>query len=228
MLADADTLCQSLTKGRTVFHALYLNERGFRQALTHQALNLEGFAMLAASEQFLKKNNNRTIDESLSDLRTFSRLFKEQGMNFSRLMISTAFGDALEGRKDTEQVLALCDRALGILASENSLPEEVTFADTTGWGNADRVRRLISEFRSRHPAIQPGLHLHDTRGTGMANVYQGLLSGVSRFDCSVAGMGGCPFAPGAAGNVPTEDVAFLAEELPLPVSIWNDILNAQN
>jgi hydroxymethylglutaryl-CoA lyase len=77
----------------------------------------------------------------------------------------------------------------------------------------------VSEFQNAFPHIAVALHLHDTRGTGMANVYAGLLCGVERFDCSVGGMGGCPFSPGAAGNVPTEDVLFLCQELGIETGV---------
>ena len=219
-LADAEELCGKLTPHQGVsYHALYLNEQGLKRATNFPVLSLEGFAMLAVSEKFLLKNNNRTLDQAIDDAVTLGKLFPSVGLQFDRLMISTAFGDSFEGRKSASDVMTIVRRALERLKADGLQPTEVTFADTTGWGNPESVRRLVSEFRAAYPQIETGLHLHDTRGTGMANVYAGLLCGVERFDCSVGGMGGCPFAPGAAGNVPTEDVAFLCEELGIQTGI---------
>ena len=211
-LADAEELVARLTPRTGVrYTALYLNERGLERALASTTLEVGGFFLLAASEAFLKHNQNRTLDQALAELATMAELFAERNLPFEQLMISTCFGDEYQGRIECEAVLAIVAQAFQRL--NGALPAEVTFADTTGWGNPEAVRRVISEFRSRHPGVEPGLHLHDTRGTGMANVLSGLQCGVERFDASVAGLGGCPFAPGAAGNVPTENVAFLCEEL---------------
>ena len=213
-LADADELCRQLIKKPGVdFHALTLNEKGFLRSLQHPSLTPIGFIMIAASEAFLKRNNNRTLDEAIAELPKTIEQFRAAQLPLSRLMISTAFGDALEGKKTSADVLRVVVRALKKLEENGAVPEEVTFADTTGWGNPESVTRLISEFRSTYPAIEVGLHLHDTRATGLPNLYAGLLCGVTRFDTSVAGLGGCPFAPGAAGNVATEDAAFLCQEL---------------
>jgi hydroxymethylglutaryl-CoA lyase len=206
-------------KPGVLFSALYLNSTGLLKALEFPLLHTAGFVMLAASDTFLRKNNNVSLEAALAGLKEWTALFEKHKLDFEQLMISAAFGDEYEGAKETGEVIALTDRALKLVEESGRMPREVTFADTTGWGNPDSVTRLVSEFRSRRPNIAVGLHLHDTRGTGMPNVYAGLLCGVDRFDCSIGGLGGCPFSPGAAGNVPTEDVAFLCADLGIETGI---------
>ena len=220
--ADAEAVALGLSVDSAVrYRALYLNAEGLRRAFAcSPPLKPEGAAMLAASESFLRRNNNRTLAQAIDDVVTLSGLFAERGLAFERLMVSTCFGDEYEGRKSATTVLDIVDDVFGRLREVGrTLPEEITFADTTGWGNPTAVHDLVEGCRRRFPGTEIGLHLHDTRGTGMANVYAGLLAGVARFDCSVGGLGGCPFAQGAAGNVPTEDVAFLCQELGITTGV---------
>lgn len=222
-LRDAAEVCTALPEAPGVtYTALYLNKSGFLRALEHPRLTTTGAVLLAASESFLQRNNNTTLKEALDLLPSWAALFREHQVPFERLTISTAFGDNEEGRIPAEKTLNLCTDAILRIADCGEAITEVTFADTTGWGNPESVRRLVSEFQNASPDIAVALHLHDTRGTGMANVYAGLLCGVERFDCSVGGMGGCPFSPGAAGNVPTEDVLFLCEELGVETGVSLD------
>ncbi|MBL7663248.1 hydroxymethylglutaryl-CoA lyase [bacterium] len=219
-LADAEEIAQGIIPRAGVrYRALYLNQKGLERASTFPNLQPEGYVLLAASEEFLKRNNNQTLDQALAELPAWIKLFQEKSMRFERLMISTAFGDAFAGKLKADLPLSVVAKALEVIAANNSSVEEVTFADTTGYANPESVQQLVGNFRDRYPQLSVGLHLHDTRGTGMANVYAGLELGVDRFDCSVAGLGGCPFAPGAAGNVPTEDVAFLCAELGIETGI---------
>ena len=97
-------------------------------------------------------------------------------------------------------------------------------ADSFGWANPEQIKRIIGAVRDRYPDVPVGLHLHDTRGTGMANFYAALTMGVSYFDTAIGGMGGSPFAKGAAGNIPTEDAAFLCEELGIDTGLDLDRL----
>lgn len=218
--ADAEKLAEGLTAVKGVrYRALYLNEKGLLRALQFPQLELEGYLMLAASESFLKKNNNVTLDEAILGTRKWLTLFQENKLSLERLMLSTAFGHQDEGLIPPEKVVAILDRVVNEISSHGMTLPEVTLADTTGWANPLSVQTLVKCIRSRWPEMEIGLHLHDTRGTGMANVFAGLQVGVSRFDCSVGGMGGCPFAKGAAGNVPTEDVAFLCEQLGIKTGI---------
>jgi len=219
-LKDAEELANGLSKNPNVrFRALYLNEKGFERASSIQTLDLEGYVLLAASEAFLKANNNQTIQQALATIPKWIALFKKQGLPFERIMLSTAFGDHHAGPLAPETTITVCKSAVEICEQEGMIPEEITLADTTGFADPLQVTRLIELFNKNFPNITPGLHLHDTRGTGMANVYAGLLAGVERFDCSVGGLGGCPFTKSPAGNVPTEDVAYLCERLGIETGV---------
>jgi hydroxymethylglutaryl-CoA lyase len=224
-MADAKELSLALPENSSVrFTALYLNEKGLERVLECPKLKPEGYIMLAASDKFLQKNNNISIAEGINLIPTWIELFKKYKIPFDRLMISTAFGDALEGKISTQKVLKITSDALKKISESEVKFKEVTFADTTGWGNPEQVKQLIAEFKAKYPDQTVGLHLHDTRGTGMANVYAGLLEGVEFFDASIAGLGGCPFSKNAAGNVPTEDVAFLCEEMGIKTGLNLELL----
>lgn len=219
-LADAEELCRALTPRDGVrFRALYLNAKGLERALAVPHIRPEGYVLIAVSDAFSRANANTTLDEQLAELPHWIARFRERALPFERLMVSTAFGYHDDGRIPPSRTLGVIERALCVCEDAGMLPEEVTLADTTGYANPQAVRELVAGLRRRWPLVAPGLHLHDTRGTGMANVYAGLLEGVDRFDCSVGGLGGCPFAKNAAGNVPTEDVAFLCEELGIATGI---------
>jgi hydroxymethylglutaryl-CoA lyase len=217
---DAELVAAKLVPVKGVrYRALYLNEIGLLRAKKCQNLSLEGYAMIAASESFLKKNNNVDLKQAIKGLRNWVRIFKREGLAFERLMLSTAFGDAIEGKVETKKVISILKKALSAIREEGGELGEVTIADTTGFANPESVTALVSEVKSLSPNLEVGLHLHDTRGLGLANVYAGLCSGVSRFDCSVGGLGGCPFVRGAAGNVATEEVAFLCQELGIQTGV---------
>ncbi len=219
-LRDAAILASKLEKVSGVrYRALYLNQVGLEEALQFPLLQLEGYILLAASESFLRKNNNMSLADALAGLESWLKLFQKYKLQFERIMFSTVFGDMDEGKIAVAKSLGVIQSALERAGSLGALPKEVTFADTTGFANPRAIERLVGEFRSRFPEIEVGLHLHDTRGSGMANVYAGLLAGVSRFDCSVGGLGGCPFTKSTAGNVPTEDVAFLCAELGIETGV---------
>ena len=213
-LADAEQVVQGFKpKAGVRYRALYLNEKGFERGLKFSQLSLEGYLLVAASEKFLRKNNNQSLADVLATVPGWITAFKQHQLKFERVMVSTAFGDLETGAIDATIGLSVIEQVLNKILEHQSTIEEVTLADTTGLGNPESVKRLVGGLKEKWPNIEVGLHLHDTRGTGMANVYAGLEMGVARFDCSVGGMGGCPFAKGAAGNVPTEDVAYLCEEL---------------
>ncbi len=212
--ADAEDVCKGLTDVPGLrYRALYLNEKGLDRALTQPNLKPEGYILIAASEPFLKKNNNQTLDEAIAGIDSWLEAFLAHGIHLERVMMSTAFGDMDTGPLPAKTTIAVCERVIDRLKDKGAELPELTFADTTGYANPESVEKLVKSFQDRWPEIAVGLHLHDTRGTGMVNVYAGLQCGVSRFDASVGGLGGCPFTKSTAGNVPTEDVAFLCEQL---------------
>ena len=217
---DAEEVARGLKPNAEVrFSALYLNEKGFLRARSCSQLQLEGFVHWAASDAFLKKNMNSSIQGEIDKLPRWVEVFSESKTSLERLIVSTAFGEPTEGRVNPKKVVSVVRQAKEKLAPLNCFFEELTLADTTGWANPELVRKTVSLIRDEWPDLKIGLHFHDTRGLGLANIYAGLCVGVSRYDCSVGGLGGCPFTPGAAGNVATEDVVFMCQELGIHTGI---------
>ena len=219
-MADADEVVRRFEKHPGVeYTALALNPQGFERAEGSARLLNRGWIYLAASESFLKRNNNVTIEESITRIPEWLAVFQRFKKPLHGVMISAAFGCNYEGEVPHSKVLEILARAQERFAAHGVAPVEVSLADTMGWATPLKLRGLVSKVQEKFPASNVSLHLHDTRGSGMANVYAGLEEGISIFDCSIGGMGGCPFAKGAAGNVPTEDVAFLCRELGIDTGV---------
>ena len=219
-MADAEELVQRFVPQTGIkYTALYLNSHGFERAEATKKLSNDGWLYIAASEAFLKRNNNLSISDAIAKIPEWLTLFKRHGKSVRGVMISAAFGCNYEGVVPQERVIDILSKVHAQLDADGTRPAEISLADTMGWGTPVRVRRLVAAVRERFPASEVSLHLHDTRGSGMANVYAGLEEGVCIIDCSIGGMGGCPFAAGVAGNVPTEDVAFLCQELGIQTGV---------
>lgn len=213
-MADADEVIRRFRRKPGVrYTALYLNPRGFVRAEETKLLDNEGWLYGAVSETFLRKNANIGVDDSINSIPEWLAAFKVHGKKAQGLMLSTALGCNYEGSFSDERVLDVIGRSIGKAGELGEKLPELCLADTMGRGTPEMLKRLIGVIRNKFSDITISLHLHDTRGSGMANVYAGLEMGVDCFDCSVGGLGGCPFAQGAAGNVCSEDVAFLCEEM---------------
>lgn len=221
-MKDAPEIAEQIKPKKGVrYRALYLNKKGFENAIKHKNLNLEGYILLSPSEEFLKRNCNQTIDDAVDNVPNLLNLFDKHSLEPERLMLSCSFGDKFSGKIDASKTLDVLKQVINKIdnsresssSKTSSLLDEVTFADTTGYAGPEAVKKLVSETKSIFPDLNIGLHLHDTRGLGLASVYAGYLEGATRFDSSVSGMGGCPFIKNAAGNVATEDMAFMFEEL---------------
>ncbi|MCB0336813.1 MAG: hypothetical protein KDD62_10930, partial [Bdellovibrionales bacterium] len=137
---------------------------------------------------------------------------------------SAAFGFNFEGRVNPNTVVSRVETLVAAIQAEGQSVREISLADTMGWGTPEKVRATIAEVQTKFPDIDISLHLHDTRGMGIANAYAGLMEGVDIFESSIAGVGGCPFVKGAAGNVCTEDLVYLMHELGVVTGIDLDIL----
>lgn len=160
----------------------------------------------AASEGFSRANINRTIDESMTMYAAVCARAHTLGLRV-RGYLSTAFGCPYDGRVPVERVVSLTERLLdmGIF--------EVAISDTIGIAHPGQVSTLLDAVTARVDVSRLALHFHDTRGTALANVLAGLLGGVRTFDASAGGLGGCPFAPGASGNLATEDLVYMLDGL---------------
>lgn len=209
-MADAEEVVRRLAKRPGVtYTALYLNPRGFERAEEVGGLSNEGWIPAAVSEPFLRRNNNLTFEQFFDGLPAWQDAFRSRGKGVHGIMVSAAFGSNEEGSIGAEPAVDLIRKVEERLGAPL---KEVCLADTMGWGTPDKVRRAVAGVRQVSPA-EVSLHLHDTRGMGIANAAAGLEEGVRIFDSSVGGVGGCPFVKGAAGNVATEDLLFLCEAM---------------
>ncbi len=190
--------------------ALVPNLKGAELALAAGVDELS--VTIAASAVYNERNVRMTIDESMAAIDSIVALAESEGIPVDAVL-SCAFGSPYEGDIDPATVAALARRLL------DGGSQTLALADTTGMATPRRIDEVLAETG---PDV--GLHLHETRGTGLVNLYAGLLAGVARFDCSVGGLGGSPFAAGAAGNVATEDVVALLDDLGIETGIDLDAL----
>lgn len=217
-MADTADLFGAIRKREGVrYTALWLNEAGFRRAAATPGVDLDGKLIFYTTDAFCQKNNGCSAAEQRERQATWARLYLDAGVPLDKAYILTAFGCNFEGDVPLERVLDDV-RFVVDLAAELKMPLPVIYlADTVGWGNPEAIRRMIGAVRELVPEARIGTHLHDTRGIGAANVLAALQMGVSLFDSSIAGLGGCPFAKHAnvqgAGNICTEDMAFMCEEM---------------
>ena len=229
-MADADAVVEGIKINPDVaYTALWLNERGFERALTHNnRLSLAGSITLVASEKFSKRNQNRTAADQLAGQHTIVEKYKAAGIPVERGMIMAAFGCNFEGDVPASHVVSLVQQMLDVAKEHGVTLKYISLADTMAWANPLAIKRLVGTLRARWPDVDFALHLHDTRGMAVANAFAGLEMGVKRFDAAVAGLGGCPFAchAGAAGNICTEDLVFMCQEMGIETGIDLDALIA--
>jgi hydroxymethylglutaryl-CoA lyase len=187
------------------YSALVPNRHGAEAAVAAGGFNaLQAF--LAVSEGYNRKNVGKSVEESVEDVTGAVDVGRATGLPVE-VSISAAFGDPFEGDVAPERVGELAERLLEAGAAGISL------GDTTGMGTPTRVWELVGHVRERLPEVSLSLHFHDTRGTAMANVLAALEMGMTEFDASVGGLGGSPFAPGANGNLATEDVVHMLTDM---------------
>ena len=226
--ADADAVIDGFAaKEGIVYHALWLNEKGIERAMQHSdKLTHMGSISTTASETFMKHNTNRGFVINREVQRGQLKLYKKYGIEVRRASLMTAFGCNFEGSVAPGTAVERLREILDIAAEEGTDIEILSLADTMGWAAPKGIKEVVGKVRETWPDKRICLHLHDTRGMGVANVYAGMEMGVDLFDSSVAGLGGCPFAAlkGAAGNVCTEDVVFLCNELGIGTGVDLDKL----
>ncbi|MGA8611996.1 MAG: hydroxymethylglutaryl-CoA lyase [Xanthobacteraceae bacterium] len=226
-MADADEVVDSIApQAGVAFTALWLNEKGFERALKHERLTNTGTIQLCTSEKFLKRNQNRTAEQQLAGQHAIVEMYKASGIPVERGSIMAAFGCNFEGDVPAARVVALVGQILDVAKEHGVTLSYVTLADTMAWATPLSIKRVVGALRERWPDLDIALHLHDTRGMAIANAFAGLEMGVTHFDSSVAGLGGCPFAghTGAAGNVSTEDLVFLCHEMGIETGIDLDAM----
>ena len=204
-MADADEVWGGITRAPGVrYSALAPNLRGARRALDAGFTEVE--VVVSASDTHNRRNVNRGTAESLDDIAVIIAEAHARGAT-CQVVVATAWGCPYEGDVPAERVLGVAGRA----AADGA--DSISFGDTTGMATPRRVTELVGAFRSGYPDVPVNLHFHNTRGTGLANVLAALELGVDDFDASVGGLGGCPYAPGASGNIATEELVYMVEDM---------------
>ena len=203
-MADAEDVCAGLPQRDDVTYiGLVMNLRGAERALATGRINQLG-AVCVATDRFAMANQGQTSDESVEAAKAIVALAKEYGRT-AQVTIGASFGCPFEGEVSEDRVVAMAAR----LAEAG--PVEVAIADTIGVGNPAHVTRLVERVRQAINPLPVRVHFHNTRNTGLANVWAAVAAGATVVDGALGGLGGCPFAPGAAGNVPSEDVVYMLE-----------------
>jgi hydroxymethylglutaryl-CoA lyase len=195
-----------------VYSAIVPNPVGARRAIENRVDEVEIF--LSASESHNQKNVRMSVADSLKGAQEIASTLNEAKIPFDAV-ISTAFGCPFEGDVPVERVLWVAEQLLNL----NPRPVRLTLGDTTGMANPRQVAEICAAFKERFPNITLGLHFHNTRGTGLANVLAGLQAGITHFDSSLGGLGGCPYAPGATGNITTEDMVNMLHDMGIETGV---------
>jgi len=215
-MADADEVWALAARaGGVRYSALVPNPRGASRALAAGFTEIE--VVVSASDTHNRRNVNRSTAQSLDDIAAVIDMLHAGGAT-AEVIVATSFGCPYEGDIDPARVAGIVDRVVGDGA------DRVSFGDTTGMATPRRVREVVTAVRGRHPDLELLLHFHDTRGTALANILTALDLGVTAFDASVGGLGGCPYAPGATGNVATEEVVHMLHDMGVATGVDLDAL----
>ncbi|HET9120366.1 MAG TPA: hydroxymethylglutaryl-CoA lyase [Solirubrobacterales bacterium] len=206
-LADAAEVVTRFEPFEGVAYSVLIpNAKGLENALEFRDRFQEANFFLSASETHNRKNVNRSIDESLADLEGTIGTARDAGLRCEGV-ISTSFGCPYEGEVPSGRVLEIGEKLAGFGC------EEVAFGDTTGMANPRQVGEFFATARERLPNVELTVHFHNTRGQGLANVHAALGEGVESFESSFGELGGCPVPPGSTGNISTEDLVSMVEEM---------------
>jgi hydroxymethylglutaryl-CoA lyase len=225
---DADAVVSGITIRPGVrYTALYLNDKGLERALAYRdRLTFKEAIVLSASEKFLVRNQNADFAKNDEVQHRTVDILLRSGLPADSASVQAAFGCNFEGDVPVSRLAAAIERGFDIASAHAVRLRQVSLNDTMGWATPQSIKRTVGAVRERWPDLKIILHLHDTRGLGIANAWAGLEMGVDTFDASLAGLGGCPFAGnrGAAGNVCTEDLVFLCEEAGISTGVDLDRL----
>ncbi|MBP1950841.1 hydroxymethylglutaryl-CoA lyase [Virgibacillus litoralis] len=204
-LKDATEIAQKIKRNPDVtYAALVPNNKGLDRALE---VNVDEICLfLSASETHNKNNINKTINQTLPIIENVSRKAKQSNKQV-RGYVSTVFGCPYEGDIDIEKVISICDKLFTMGA------DEISIGDTIGVADPVQVDKVLTELLKYFPKEKLAMHFHDTRGTALANVLVSLDHGITNFDSAVGGLGGCPYAEGASGNLATDDLLYMLHRM---------------
>lgn len=212
-MRDAAEVIAGIERGPgVIYSAIVPNVAGAKRAVEAKVDEVEIF--LSASESHNQKNVRMPVEASLAAAREVAAVLGAASMPFDAV-ISTAFGCPYEGDVPVERVMWVAEKLLEL----SPQPIRLTLGDTTGMANPLQVSIIVEEFKRRFPSVTLALHFHNTRGSGLANVLAGLQAGVAHFDSSLGGLGGCPYAPGATGNITTEDLVNMLHDMGIQTGI---------
>jgi hydroxymethylglutaryl-CoA lyase len=215
-MADAEELWSTFRRRKgVVYAALLLNERGLERAVRCGVPHVGVY--VSASETHSRKNSNMSIADAMKEARRLLGKAHSAGMEV-RAGVMNAFGCAYEGKVPASRVIKL---VRDFMKRE---PDEICLADTSGMANPSQVKKLVRRMRDSVGGVPISLHLHNTRGLGLANVWAAINEGISIFDTSLGGLGGCPFIIGARGNIATEDTVNMHNETGVKTGINLDML----
>jgi hydroxymethylglutaryl-CoA lyase len=226
-MADADEVVRGFKRQEGVrYTALWLNEQGFRRALASDRLDVRGRIVLCASPAFLMRNQKSTPEDNIASHRAQVQAYLDNNVPVTHGGLQAAFGCNFEGDIGIEMMMKSAKDVFSIADEFGLKLKTFVLADTMAWANPVTVGSKVKAFQDAYPDTEIILHLHNTRGLGMANALAGLQAGVSNFDAAIGGLGGCPFAAhkGASGNLCTEDFAFMCKELGIETGLDLDAL----
>ena len=215
-MADAEEVVAGFKRHPgTEYTCVYLNTQGLQRAVMTGKLDVHGSLSITASEAFSRKNTNRSIEETLLETEKRIEGFQRFNVKAKEVSVMAAFGCNYQGDIDPDHVVGLVQRLIQMAADHGLAIELIQLADTMGWANPLAIRRMVGKIRDKWPDHRLNLHLHDTRGLGLANALAAMEMGVDDFDSAVAGLGGCPYAgfKDAPGNIATEDLVHLCQEI---------------
>ena len=221
-MADAEDVVRGFKpKPGVTYTALWLNEKGLERAMTFDKLTLEGKISIYASEKFSMKNNNRTSAQEFEVSPRVLDSYIEHGIPVSAARSPPRSAATIRATFPSPRSWTSSRRIFELADERGITLKELSFADTMAWATPLQIKKMMGAVREKYPDMRLSLHLHDTRGMGIANAEAGLEMGVTMFDACVAGLGGCPFAghKGAAGNVCTEDLVFMCQEMGIETGI---------
>jgi hydroxymethylglutaryl-CoA lyase len=225
-MADAEEILSRIKRKKGVsYRTVYLNVKGLQRAYQN-GVTVDGVLMLTASQTFSKKNTNKDIEETLSTIPFWIQVYQEFKIRVEQIAVMAAFGCNYEGRIEPQKVVGILRQAIGSVEERGETIIKIKLADTMGWANPEQIKKTIYTIQNKWPQLKILLHLHDTRGLGLANAFAAMQEGVDEFESALGGLGGCPFAAvkGAAGNIATEDLAFMCMEMGMDTGINLDLL----